>query len=144
MATVNAYLMFDGNCEAAFNFYKSAFGKEFSNLSRFGEIPPQEGIPPIADDMKDRVMHVSLPISAETVLMGSDIMQGMRSSFTVGDNFFIFLGVNSKEEADSVFVNLSKGGKITMPLEVTFWNAYFGMFIDQFGISWMVNYDLPK
>ncbi len=144
MATVNAYLMFDGNCEVAFDFYKSALGKEFSQLSRFGEIPPQEGMPPFADDMKDRVMHVSLPISAETILMGSDTMPGMGSGITVGDNFSVALGVDSKEEADKLFTNLSAGGKITMPLEVTFWNSYFGMFTDQFGIKWMVNYDLPK
>lgn len=141
MATVNVYLAFDGNCEEAFNFYKSAFGKEFSNLSRFGEMPPQEGVPPFSDDMKDRVMHVSLPISNETVLMGSDTMQ---PGLTVGDNFSVTLGVNSKEEADELFAALSAGGKVTMPLETTFWNAYFGMWTDKFGINWMVNYDLPK
>jgi len=144
MATVNAYLIFDGNCEQAFNFYKSAFGKEFSILSRFGEMPPQEGMPTLADDAKNRIMHVSLPISAETILMGSDTMPGMGHALTVGDNFSVTLGVNSKEEADQLFAKLSEGGKVTMPLETTFWNAYFGMWTDQFGINWMINYDLPK
>ena len=144
MATVNAYLMFDGNCEAAFNFYKLSFGKEYSSLSRFGEIPPQEGMPPLADEMKNRIMHVSLPISAETILMGSDTMPGMGPGITVGNNFSVAVGVNSKEEADKLCAALSEGGKITMPLEVTFWNAYFGMWTDKFGINWMVNYDLPK
>ncbi|MGY4385706.1 PhnB protein [Pedobacter sp. UYP24] len=144
MATVNAYLMFDGNCQTVFDFYKSALGKEFSQLSRFGEIPPQEGMPPLADDMKDRVMHVSLPISAETILMGSDTMPGMGPGLTVGNNFSVALGADSKEEADELFNKLSVGGQITMPLALTFWNAYFGMFTDQFGIKWMVNYDLPK
>jgi PhnB protein len=144
MATVNAYLVFDGNCEEAFNFYKSAFGKEFSILSRFSEMPPQEGMPVLADDVKNRVMHVSLPISAETILMGSDTMPGMGSSLKVGDNFSVALAVNSKEEADELFAKLSEKGKITMPLEVTFWNSYFGMWTDQFGINWMVNYDLLK
>ena len=144
MTTVNAYLVFDGNCEEAFSFYKSAFGKEFSILSRFGEMPPQEGMPALADDVKNRVMHVSLPISAETILMGSDTMPGMGPGLTVGDNFSVALGVNSKEEADELFAKLSENGKITMPLEVTFWNSYFGMWTDQFGINWMVNYDLLK
>lgn len=144
MATVNAYLTFEGNCEAAFNFYKSAFGGTFQNLNRFGEMPPQEGMPPLDDEMKNRIMHVSLPISAETILMGSDSMPGMSSKIIAGNNFSISLGVDSKEEADKLCAALSEGGKITMPLEVTFWGAYFGMWTDQFGINWMVNYDLPK
>ncbi len=143
MATVNIYLMFDGNCETVFNFYKAAFGKEFKDVNRFGEMPPQDGMPPLNDDLKNRIMNMSLPISEETILMGSDTMPGMHSSLTVGDNFSIALGVDSKAEADELFAKLSDGGKITMPLEVTFWNAYFGMWTDKFGINWMVNYDLP-
>ncbi|MEO5910513.1 MAG: VOC family protein [Pelobium sp.] len=144
MATVNAYLIFDGNCETVFNFYKSALGGEFSIINRFGEMPPQEGMRRLSEDMKNRIMHVSLPISAETILMGSDNMPGMSPEITVGNNFSISLVVNSKEEADKLFMALSAGGKVTMPLEVTFWGAYFGMWTDQFGINWMVNYDLPK
>lgn len=144
MATVNAYLTFEGNCEAAFNFYKSAFGGEFSSLSRFGEMPQQKGMPSLSEEMKNRILHVSLPISAETILMGSDTMPGMSQDLTVGNNFSVSLGVNSKEEADTLFAALSSSGKVTMPLEVTFWGAYFGMWTDQFGINWMVNYDLPK
>ncbi|MET4081563.1 putative glyoxalase superfamily protein PhnB [Pedobacter sp. UYP30] len=94
--------------------------------------------------MKNRIMHVSLPISAETILMGSDIMPALSPNIIAGNNFSISLGVNSKEEADKLFAALSAGGKITMPLEVAFWGAYFGMWTDQFGINWMVNYDLPK
>lgn len=144
MATVNTYLTFDGNCEAAFEFYKSAFGGEFKDVTRFGEMPPQEDMPPLSDELKNRLMHVNLPISAETTLMGSDILPHMGTSFNVGDNFSISLGVNSQEEADKLFAALSADGKVTMPLEVTFWGAYFGMWEDKFGINWMVNYDLPK
>jgi len=144
MATVNAYLTFEGNCEAAFDFYKSAFGGEFRDLNRFGEMPPQKGIPAPSGEMKNRIMHVSLPISEETILMGSDTMPGMGPDLTVGTNFSISIGVNSKEEADKLCEALSAGGKVTMPLEVTFWGAYFGMWTDKFGINWMVNYDLPK
>lgn len=144
MATVNTYLTFDGNCEEAFEFYKSAFGGEFKDFTRFGEMPPQEGMPALSEELKQRLMHVNLPISAETSLMGSDILPNMGTSFTVGDNFSISVGVNSKEEADKLFAALSAGGKVTMPLATTFWNAYFGMWEDKFGINWMVNYDLHK
>lgn len=144
MATVNVYLTFDGDCEAAFDFYKAAFGKEFKEIRSFGDMPPQEGMPALSDKMKNAIMHVNLPISEETSLMGSDNMPGMGGNFTMGNNFSIALGVESKEEADKLCNALSAGGKITMPLEVTFWNAYFGMWEDKFGINWMVNFDLPK
>ena len=144
MATVNAYLMFDGNCEAVFNFYKSVFDKELSTFSRFGEIPAGEEMPALDEEGNNRVMHVSLPISAENILMGSDIMPGMGAGLTVGDNFSVTIGASSKEEADQLFTALSEGGKVKMPIEMTFWNAYFGMLTDKFGINWMVNFDLPK
>ena len=76
MATVHPYLMFDGKCKEAFEFYKNAFGKEFADINFFGDMPPQEGTPPLTDAQKEMVMHVKLPISAETVLYGSDIFPG--------------------------------------------------------------------
>ncbi len=69
--TINPYLNFDGNCEEAFNFYKSVFGQEFMYIGRFGEMPPQEGMPPISEEFKRRIMHVSLKVG-DTILMGSD------------------------------------------------------------------------
>lgn len=142
MATINVYLTFDGQCEKAFQFYQSVFGGEFSYLSKFGEMPPQEGMPPLSEEVQNRIMHVSLPISAETILMGSDSIPGMHE-ITKGNNFSLSLDTKSKEEATHFFTKLSQNGKITMPLEDTFWGAYFGMWTDQFGINWMVNYDDP-
>lgn len=142
MATINSYLNFDGQCEEAFHFYKSVFGGEFVNISKFGEMPPQEGMPPLSDDLKNRVMHVSLPISGETVLMGSDTMPVMHEHL-VGNNISLSINTNSREETEMIFHGLSAGGKITMQLADTFWGAYFGMWTDKFGINWMVNYDDP-
>ncbi|MGA9212405.1 VOC family protein [Kaistella sp.] len=142
MATVNVYLTFDGECEEAFKFYQSVFGGEIPFMGRFGEMPPQEGMPPISDDVKNRIMHVSLPISAETMLMGSDSMPGMHT-ITKGNNFSLSVNANSHEEAEDLFNKLSVGGTVTMPLADTFWGAYFGMWTDKFGINWMVNYDDP-
>ena len=141
MTTVNIYLTFTGNCEAAFNFYKSVFGGEFLNISRFGEMPPQEGMPPIPENEKDRIMHVSLPISKETVLMGSDSSEAFGHATVVGNNFSISINTDSKSEADRFFKELSTGGKVTMPMGDTFWGSYFGMFTDKFGINWMISVD---
>ena len=142
MATINAYLTFDRTCEEAFNFYKSVFGGDFPMVGKFGDMPPQEGMPPISDEVKNRIMHMSLPISAETVLMGSDTMPGIHDH-QVGNNISLSINTDSREEADLIFTGLSAGGKVSMPLADTFWGAYFGMWTDKFGINWMVNYDDP-
>lgn len=144
MATVNLYLNFDGKCEEAFQFYEKIFNAKVEHWGRFGDIPPQEGMPPIADEFKNRIMHVSLPISKETLLMGSDILPNMGESFVEGNNFSISIGAESRQEADYFFHALSEGGKVTMELQDTFWGAYFGMWEDKFGIQWMVNYDDPE
>lgn len=142
MVTINAYLTFDGTCEEAFNFYKSVFGGDFPMVGKFGDMPPQEGLPAISDELKNRIMHMSLPISAETILMGSDTMPGM-NDHKVGNNISLSINTDSREEADRIFNGLSEAGVVTMPLADTFWDAYFGMWTDKFGINWMVNYDDP-
>lgn len=141
---IQPYLTFNGCCEEAFNFYKSVFGGDFSYIGRFGEMPPQEGQPAIPAEYTNRIMHVALPIHNDFALFGSDNMEGSCGGpgLIVGNNISLSLQVETKEEADKVFSALSKDGTVTMPMEVTFWNAYFGMFTDKFGINWMINVDL--
>lgn len=140
MAQINPYINFNGNCEEAFNFYKSVFGGEFPMISRFKDMPPAEGQPAMNVD-GEKIMHVSLPISKETVLMGSDIGGEWAKHSVVGNNIQLSVNAETEEEANRIFNGLSEGGRVTMPLDKTFWGALFGMFIDKFGIYWMVNYD---
>ena len=104
-------------------------------------MPPQEGMPPISDDMKDKIMHISLPISKETVLMGSDTGGEWSPDFKVGNNFAISISTDSKENADNFFNKLTEDGNVKMPMNQTFWGDYFGMFTDKFGIGWMVSFN---
>lgn len=140
MAIVNVYLTFNGNCEEAFDFYKSVFGGEFPYIGRFGDMPPSEHNQ-VPAEHANRIMHVSLPISKETMLMGSDTGGEWASSYMQGNNFSISINAASKEEADKLFAGLSAGGQVTMPQADTFWGDYFGMFTDKFGIAWMVSYN---
>jgi len=142
MATINPYLTFDGNCAEAFDFYKSVFGGEFLRKSTFGDMPPMPGME-MSESEKKRILHVSLPISKETILMGSDSNPRM-GKVNIGQNISLSIGADSKEEASKIFNALSAGGKITMPIADMFWNAYFGMLEDKYGFTWMVNYDYPK
>jgi PhnB protein len=139
MALINVYLTFNGNCEEAFNFYKSIFGGEFTYVGRYGDMPPQPGKDFPASEA-NKIMHVSLPISKETILMGSDT-NSEYGKVTFGDNFSISLSVDSKAEADKFFKSLSSGGKTNLPLADQFWGSYFGMLTDKYGINWMVSYD---
>lgn len=140
MATVNAYLTFNGNCEEAFLFYQSVFGGEFPYLGRFKEMP-QDDKNKMDPAMAEKIMHVSLPISKETCLMGSDTGGEWASNFKEGNNFGISITASSKEEADRLFNGLSAGGKVTMPMDNTFWGDYFGMWTDKFGINWMMSFN---
>lgn len=141
MATVNVYLTFNGNCLEAFNFYKSVFGGDFPYVGKFNEMPPQEGMPPMSAEDGEKIMHISLPISTETILMGSDTGGEWSSNFSIGNNFSISVNTQSTQEADQLFNGLSLDGQITMPLAKTFWGSYFGMLTDKFGINWMVSFD---
>ena len=101
MTTVNVYLTFKGNCEEAFNFYKSVFGGEFPYVGRFKEMPPMDGCSVPEEDL-EKIMHMSLPISAETMIMGSDSSEAFGQVTTIGNNFSISITTDSKEEADRI------------------------------------------
>ena len=141
MATINPYLNFNGNTEAAFNFYKSVFGGEFTTLQRFSDVPDLPGGEVLTDADKNGIMHISLPIGKGNTLMATDVLASAGHPKAAGNNVSLSLNVDSKEEADKLFNGLSAGGTIEMPLADAFWGAYFGMFKDKFGIQWMVNYD---
>lgn len=140
MTTVNIYLTFNGNCRLAFDFYRSIFGGEFEYIGTFGDMPSEEGME-VSEAQKDRIMHVSIRISKETRLMGSDISEIHGPPFREGNNFSISIDVHSKDEADRLFQGLSEGGEVTMPMQKTFWSSYFGMLTDKFGINWMVSFE---
>ncbi len=140
MAAVNPYLTFNGNCEEAFLFYQSVFGGEFPYLGRYKDMPPSEDGKTCAPSEENYIMHVCLMIG-DTVLMGSDASESFGGTVVAGTNFSISINTDSREEADRYFNGLSAGGVPYMPMNDTFWGAYFGMLTDKFGINWMVNFD---
>jgi len=139
--TINPYLNFPGTTEAAFNFYKSVFGGEFAVLQRFKDSPGSEKMSP---ELKEQIMHVSLPVAPGYILMATDAPAEMGFSLKEGNNYYIAISPDSKEEATRLYNGLSAGGKIEMELQDTFWGAYYGSFTDKFGIGWMVNYAKPQ
>jgi PhnB protein len=143
MTTINPYLTFNSKCEKAFNFYKSVFGGEFIYVGRYKDIPENPECK-IAEEDKEKIMHIALPISKETILMGSDSSMAFGNDIIEGNNNSISVNTDTVEEVTRIFNELSEGGVVRIPLDKTFWGAYFGMFTDKFGIHWMVNCELDE
>lgn len=140
MARVSTYLNFPRSTEEAFNFYKNVFGTEFEGeINRFSEVPPQPGQPPIAEEDKNLVMHVTLPILGGHVLMGTDAPESMGFKVIEGNNMYINLEPDTRIETKRIFDALAEGGKIEMELQEMFWGDYFGSLKDKYGINWMFN-----
>lgn len=140
MSKVSTYLNFVRNTEDAFKFYKSVFGTEFQGqVMRLGDVPPQDGMPPLAAADKNLIMHVALPILGGHVLMGTDAPESMGFKLNFGNNVHINLEPDTRKETKKLFDALSAGGKVTMELADMFWGDYFGSCIDKFGVQWMFN-----
>jgi PhnB protein len=141
MARVSTYLNFSNYTEEAFTFYKSVFGGEFTapGIMRLGNGPPQEGMLPMGDDVKNLVMHVELPITGGHILMGTDAPAQMGFTVNFGNNVYINLEPDTREETKRLFNALAAGGKVTMELQDMFWGSYFGTCKDKYGVQWMFN-----
>ena len=130
------YVNFAGNCEEALNFYKEALNGELLQISHMGEGPME-----VPEHVKGKVMHARLKVG-ENVLYMSDTFDP--ASVMQGNNMSLSLQPDSLAETEDLFNKLSAGGTVKMPLQDTFWGARFGMFIDKFGVHWMLNFELKK
>ena len=142
MTKLNTYLNFAGNTEEAFNFYKSVFGREFTSVVRFKDMP-MEGVS-IPEKDENKIMHIGLPIGKDNVLMAADTLESLGQKLVQGNNVYISVHPENKEEADKIFNALSEGGTIEMPIADQPWGDYYGSFKDKFGVQWMVNYHEEK
>jgi PhnB protein len=133
---LNPYLNFDGTATKAIELYQRVLGAKVENVQRFGDMPGNA--PPEA---KDRVMHAVLKLGP-AVLMLSDTMPGM--PFSTAGNAHLCLDFDDAQEMTGKFEALAAGGKVTMPLQDTFWGAKFGMLTDAFGVNWMFNCEQKK
>lgn len=133
---IQPYLVFNDNCREAFEFYAKTLKGKIESLLTFADVPPNSGMPPCADDQKDKVMHARLVVG-EAVVMGSDAPQDHYKK-PVGVS--VSLQINDVAEAERVYKELSAGSnEIMMPIGQTFWAARFAMFNDRYGTPWMIN-----
>ena len=126
---MNTYVNFAGNCAEAFRFYETTLGGKISMLLTHAQAPGPSNLSP---DWKDAVLHARISLGG-TDLTGADIpnAQPMRSAY-------LTLSVESDSEAERIFSALSDGGKVSMPIQETFFASRFGQLQDRFGINWMI------
>ena len=125
MKKLNPYLIFDGNCREAMNFYKECLNGEINKMQTYSESPIQ-----MPDEASERIFDSE--IQAEDVsIKASDNMPNATTE--VGKNFSLFIAFSDGEEMKTVFGKLADGGDITFPLDEN-----FGMLTDKFGIQWML------
>jgi PhnB protein len=129
---MNPYLSFKGECEAAFRFYERCLGGQLGTLFRYGGTPLADQVPA---DWSDKIMHGSVRVG-DQVIMGGDVAPDL---YQEPQGFAMSLHIKSTADAERIFHELASGGRVSMPLEKTFWSAQFGMVVDRFGISWLIN-----
>jgi PhnB protein len=136
MMQLNPYLFFDGQCEAAFQFYEKTLGGKIVAMMTNEEAPQGEEMP--AEDKeawRKKIMHARL-VLGDTVLMGSDTPP---SCHDAAKGFSVTLNLDDAAAAERVFHALAEGGTVRMPIAETFFAHRFGMLVDRFGIPWMIN-----
>lgn len=128
------YLVFNGNCEEAVNFYQAALGGE-SQILHFGDAPPNPAFP-VPDHVKNLVLHAELRKDGH-VIRFSDTFPN--TPYNPGNNISFSLEFDTKDATRAMFEALSKGGTIEMELQETFFSPLYGKFTDKFGVIWQVS-----
>ena len=129
---LNPYVMFNGQCEAAFKFYEQCLGGKITALVTHADTPAQAQM---SAEWGDRILHARLAVG-DWVLMGSD---SPPEHYEAPKGFSVTLGLDDPAEAERIFNALAENGTVRMPLQQTFWAVRFGMLVDRFGIPWMIN-----
>ncbi|MEU4366143.1 VOC family protein [Micromonospora chersina] len=132
---LNPYLSFRDNAREAMEHYQRVFGGDLrmNTFGEFGNPDPQ---------VADLIMHAQLETDQGFTLMASDTPPGME--FTPGTTMAVSLSGDDADDLRRWWEQLADGGNVTMPLEKQMWGDEFGMCVDRFGTSWMVNIGQPQ
>jgi PhnB protein len=129
---LDSYLLFNGQCEAAFKFYAQVLGGKIEAMMTHAGTPAEKQVPA---EWRDKILHARLVVG-DQALMASDAPPGR---YDKPQGFSVSIGLNDLAKAERMFNALAENGTVQMPFQQTFWAAGFGMCVDRFGIPWMVN-----
>jgi len=133
---LNPYLNFKDNTRQAMEFYKSVFGGKLQ-MSTFKDFHASQS--PAEDNL---IMHADLQGDHGIAFFASDTPN--RMEYRPGTNFSMSLSGDDEKELRGYFTKLSAGGNVTQPLVKATWGDTFGMLVDKFGVTWLVNISAPK
>jgi PhnB protein len=136
MMQLNPHLAFNGQCEAAFEFYEKCLGGKIVVMMTYGDSPMAEKMPAA---MLGKIVHATVAFGDQR-LTGADVPA---ESYQKPQGFYVLLNVGDAVEADRIFKALAENGVVQMPVQETFWALRFGMLVDQFGTPWMINCGKP-
>jgi PhnB protein len=125
-------LIFNGECEAAFTLYQQCLGGAVTFRLTWGDSPMADQAPA---DWRDKILHATLTVGS-TVLSGGDVLPGQ---YEHPRGFQLQLNLDDAGAAERIFTQLADGGRVTVPLQQTFWAQRFGAVVDRFGIPWGIN-----
>lgn len=140
MASVSTYINTPGKTEEAFEFYRSVFGGDFTDLQRFKDMDMGPASAALSETDLNCILHIELPILGGHVIEGTDMLASLGHELRLGNNFSINLHPDSREEADRLYAGLSVGSADATAMAEMPWGAYWGSFEDRFGIRWMINF----
>lgn len=137
MAIIHAYLKFPRTAEEAIAFYQTVFSGEVLATLRYKDSPQALEV---SKGDKEKIFFMALTIGHGTTLMATDVLELSEEKSVFGNNYAVYIGADSEEEASNIFAKLSAGGEVEVPLQKQAWGAYYGSLKDKFGIPWMVNF----
>jgi PhnB protein len=129
---VSTTLHFNGQCEAAFKFYERRLGAKIEFLLKWGESPARDQVPP---EWRDKVVHARLTFGGAN-LVGCDVLA---RDYGLPQGFSVLLATDEPQKAEEMFAALAEGGRVTMPLQKTFWAPLYGFVVDRYSIPWEIN-----
>jgi len=130
--TAQIYLSFNGDCEAAFQFYEQRLGATGGRMFPYANSPMAGDVP---SEWETKIMHGSITLGGITIA-GADSPPGQ---YQQPMGFRIFLEADDPAETERLFEALAENAAIEMPLQETFWTLRFGVLTDQFGIPWTIS-----
>lgn len=134
----NPYLSFQGECEKAFNFYKTIFGGDFTKLIRFNDSQNEPGASAPPAEFGDYIRHIELPLNNDTIMMGSDVPEISGRKVNIGNNVKINITTDNNEEGLRLFKALSNEGTVKVKYGDSYWGSVYGSLIDKFGVHWLI------
>jgi len=127
--TIRPFLLFEGQAEAAMNFYTSLFAdSRIVEIARYG---------PGGPGAEGTVMKAVFALGDQTILCTDSIA---RHDFTFTPAISFFVDCASEDEVRRLATALADGGREFMPLGNYGFSRLFAWVGDRFGISWQLNF----